>query len=85
MPQQEVDGFSPPCRFQCHALQEKPDACRALLQPGSAPGGADGRPAADGFSPVAGEDAGRQRQQVRYSPTHVQRVSLRLLKLNYTR
>lgn len=53
-----------PLRFQRHALQEEPNACRALLQFGQTPGGADVRPAADGLGAVAGEDAGRQRQQV---------------------
>lgn len=54
----------PSSRLQRHALQEEPHARRALLQPGPTPGGAVGRPAADGLGPVAGEDAGRQRQQV---------------------
>lgn len=51
-------------RLQRHALQEEPHARRALLQLGPAPGGTDDRPAADRVGPVAGEDAGRQRQQV---------------------
>lgn len=54
----------PPCRFQCHALQEEPNACGAVLQFGPPSGGTYGWPTADGLSPVAGEDAGRQRQQV---------------------
>lgn len=53
--------YRPASRLQCHALQEEPHARRALLQPGPTLGGAAVRSAADGLSPVAGEDSGRQR------------------------
>ncbi len=49
------------CRFQRHAVQEKPHACGALLQSGSSPDGAAVEPSADCGSAVAGKDPGRQR------------------------
>lgn len=51
------------CRFQCHAVQEKPHACGALLQSCTAPDGAGVRPPADSSSAVAGKNPGRQRKQ----------------------
>lgn len=51
-------------RVQRHALQEEPHAIGALLQLGPTSGGADSRSSADCLGPVAGEDPGRQRQQV---------------------